>query len=368
MPQAAAYVTGTVLRNSAAHARQIEAMCRAFSERLNGQFLLIRPQEGDPLSPLIPVHHVRSARGPRPWRQALAAAATARLLARQGDPLVFVREFPVAALLWASGYRVVLELHQMPGPAIQGMLRFLSARGRFAVLSISAALEKDLRAACPAARDLRSYHDGAFAEDYKELSREEYAAIRRELGLGDGVLLAAYTGSIYKGRDAQSIRRLAAAFPHVQFLLAGGQGALLEALRDFYAGFPNVKCLGQRDAAEVRRLQSVSDILLYPLTRSNPLWRHTSPLKLFEYMAAGRTIVASNIGSAGEIADDSNAYVFDGDDEEAMIAAFARALAASDEEREEKQQRCKALIRERYDWRRRADFILSCWPPGGGAA
>ena len=81
-------------------------------------------------------------------------------------------------------------------------------------------------------------------------------------------------------------------------------------------------------------------------------------------MAAGRTIVASNIGSVGEILNEANAYVFDGDDEDSMTAAFGRARTASEDERVAKRTRCLELIRERYNWYRRVAFILDRWPAG----
>jgi glycosyltransferase involved in cell wall biosynthesis len=152
--------------------------------------------------------------------------------------------------------------------------------------------------------------------------------------------------------------------PGVTFLLVGGRGRLLDDLHLHYSHLPNVRCVGQKSAGEARLLQCASDFLLYPLTRSSPWWRYTSPLKLFEYMAAGRTIIASNIGSAGEIVDETTAYVFNGDDEDDMVAAFGRALAASEGEREAKRRRARQLVCERYDWRKRVAFVLKRWSPG----
>lgn len=361
---AVAYVTGTVLQEDAAHARQIDAMCRAFAARLGGDFALIRPIEGTPSSSVIPVHAVGTGRLPRWMRQIRIAIWAAMRLDRRRSPVIFSREFLIAAALWLAGYRVVLELHQLPRPVILAVLRWLAAPRRFGILAISHGLEADLRRHLAGTCDLCACHDGGFPEEHPTLDQDERNNIRAKLDVPAAAPLAVYTGSLYKGRDAQSFDRLAAAFPDVVFVMVGGRGALLEALRTHYGDLPNVRCVGQKSGAETRLIQAAADILLFPLTRSNPLWRYTSPLKLFEYMAAGRTLVASNIGSVGEILNETNAYVFDGDDEESMSAAFGRALTASEDERAAKQARCLELIRERYNWHRRVAFILDRWPPG----
>lgn len=291
----------------------------------------------------------------------MVAAAAMRLAHERSRPLVFARELPVAAGLRRLGFPVVVELHTLPAPAAMRWLRRLARGSGFGVLAISAALEEDLRSRLPGARDLASYHDGAFLADYPPLSQEERQAVRAAVGLSAEQRFALYTGSLYKGEDVRGLKRLAHQFPQIEFVIAGGAGDLLKALRQHCAETPNIRCIGQQEADRVRALQQTADFLLYPLTRSNPLWRHTSPLKLFEYMAAGGTIVGSNIGSVGEVLDEDCGYVFDGDDPAAMARAFARALDAPAEVRAAKAERCRTLVRERYDWARRVEFILQRW-------
>lgn len=363
-----AYVTASELYARNAHALQISAMTRAFRHELANEFAFIRPVVGETLPDAADAQMLTVPSRPRLVRQAAIAAMAARALRRGGArPLVFVRELPLAALLRAAGLPTVLELHSTPRPAALPLLRWLGQRPGFGVLAISGALEDDLRSTA-APRDLASWHDGVFVADYPPLSPADRALARASLGVRDDRVLALYTGSLYKGRDARTFKEVGAAFPQTDIVVCGGEGALLDELRAYYAESPNVRCVGRRPPDEVRRLQQSADVLLYPLTRSNPLWRHTSPLKVFEYMAAGALIVGSNIGSVGEVLGPDNAFVFDGDERGAMNRAFGAALSASESEKAEKRRRCRELVEERYDWRRRVEFILERWGPMAASA
>ena len=58
------------------------------------------------------------------------------------------------------------------------------------------------------------------------------------------------------------------------------------------------------------RFQFKADLLFYPLSYENKLYKYTSPLKLFEYMSTGIPIIASTIGSIGEVVDENSVFSF----------------------------------------------------------
>jgi len=357
----AAYVTAVELNDRDAQARQVRAMARAFAENLGAAFVLVCVKGGAGDGPGASRVEIDAPRKPRIVRQLVVALAAAALLSRRSPALVMTRELVPALVLWAWGFNVVLELHTAPGMASTAVLAAVSPRAGFSILTISGFLASHLRDRLPHAREILSHHDGAFLGDFPPLPANERRQTRAMLGGSDLRLLAAYTGSLYKGRDAESLRTLAEACPQVDFAIVGGAGPLLDAARDFYQSLPNVTCLGHQDGERVRSIQRSADLLLYPLTRSNRLWRYTSPLKLFEYMAAGRPIVGSNIGSVGEVIDEDVAYVFDGDDPAAMLRAMKRALADDPENRRRKALLAQQRVRDQYDWSHRISFILGHW-------
>ena len=65
--------------------------------------------------------------------------------------------------------------------------------------------------------------------------------------------------------------------------------------------------------------------LVLPNPRSALSDAHTSPLKLFEYMAAGRPIVASDLPSIGEVLrDGENAVLVEPGNPQAFVAGLQR--------------------------------------------
>ena len=125
-------------------------------------------------------------------------------------------------------------------------------------------------------------------------------------------LVATYVGTFAAGRGLETIFAMAERFPDIDFVLVGG-GAPSEALTS------NVEIRPWVPHDEVPELLAASDILLMPSTRqlmmsdgTGGIGEYCSPLKMFEYLATGRSIVASNLPSIAEIlVDEFNALLVD---------------------------------------------------------
>lgn len=108
-----------------------------------------------------------------------------------------------------------------------------------------------------------------------------------------------FTGSVYKGKGIETILQIALKIPHIDFIIAGGPEEIwYEKFHDICS--KNVKYQGWQNIKSIQKLQSSAGLLLLPNMpdiytnngRDN-IGRYTSPLKLFEYMASGRPIIAS---------------------------------------------------------------------------
>jgi glycosyltransferase involved in cell wall biosynthesis len=105
--------------------------------------------------------------------------------------------------------------------------------------------------------------------------------------------------------------------------------------------------------AEVAPLLRRATILVLPNPASVISTRHTSPLKLFEYMAAGRAIVASDLPSIREVLEDgANALLVPPGDAVALAAAISRL--ASQRELAASLSRAAFEGAAEYSWDRRA--------------
>ena len=99
------------------------------------------------------------------------------------------------------------------------------------------------------------------------------------------------------------------------------------------------------------------DILLAPYQRSVPTVNWMSPLKVFEYMAAGRAIVASDLPVLHEVLTNGrNALLVSPEDESAWIRAL---LSLSDEvSRHRLARQARRDVEAGYTWNLRVQNVL----------
>ena len=124
-----------------------------------------------------------------------------------------------------------------------------------------------------------------------------------------------YVGSFLPGKGAEQVLKIAALMPEVRFVLIGGPVTALAGL----SVPPNVQMPGPLPHAVAMQQTASLDVALLPNQArvfvsggSVDIGRWTSPLKLFEYMAAARPIVASRLPVLEEVlTDDRNALLAD---------------------------------------------------------
>jgi glycosyltransferase involved in cell wall biosynthesis len=137
-------------------------------------------------------------------------------------------------------------------------------------------------------------------------------------------LRAMYVGTFAPGRGLETILALAELHPAVDFVVAGGDAPA--------RGLPgNVSVPPRLTHAEVPGLLAQADILLMPYTRDEGLpdgiggAEFCSPLKMIEYLSAGRSIIASDLPSIAEVlVDGSNCLLVEPDSVPGWSAAMRR--------------------------------------------
>lgn len=101
------------------------------------------------------------------------------------------------------------------------------------------------------------------------------------------------------------------------------------------------------------------DVLVYPAPKSSHSFfmRDTSPLKIFEYMAAGKPIVTADLPPIRDILDESTAFFCKPGDPQDLARAIKEALDSP----EEAQKRAAAARKkvEQYTWDKRMQRILN---------
>ena len=266
--------------------------------------------------------------------------------------------------LW-HGMPALLEVHDRftgrLGPLVFRLFRRWPGKKR--VLVITQALRERLEQQAGPFREgeLIIAPNGADVARYAELP--EPCAARRQLGLKE-TFTAVYSGHFYPGRGMDVLLGLALRFPQAQFLWVGGRPEDVEGWRERLAGagLSNVSLTGFVENRGLPLYQAAAEVLLMPYEQviagssGGNSAEICSPMKMFDYLAAGRAIISSDLPVIHEVLNERNAVFCPPADTQAWQEAFA-ALMQDAARREALSAQAKADA-ERYKWTIREEKAL----------
>jgi glycosyltransferase involved in cell wall biosynthesis len=242
-----------------------------------------------------------------------------RAAKRFGADLIYTWLPQSAVLALWSGYPVLLEMHaDVAGRMGAWWLgQFWKARGRKLMTATTSALRNALeRSTKIQFKDeaVLIAPNGVELEKYEGLPSPSEA--RRQLNLPEG-LTVGFTGHIYPGRGADLLFELAKQLQAVNFLWVGGTPELVSHWRKQLqnANIKNVTMTGFVQHESIPLHQAAADVLLMPYSRSisassgQDIAEVINPMKMFEYMASGRTIVSADLPSIREVLNERNAVL-----------------------------------------------------------
>ena len=226
----------------------------------------------------------------------------------------------------------VMEFHDFPMGRIGPHLfrTWMRQRGKKLVLCTTRALADGLI-------DDYGYHlpdeilqiapNGTDLERYANLPDPGEA--RKSLGLAEGFTVG-YSGHFYPGRGMALLTRIAAGMPHIRFLWMGGQEADIAPWVNDLAdkGIHNVTITGFIPNSRLPLYQAAADCLVMPYGKKisgssgGDISRVINPMKMFDYLACGRAIIASEIPVFHEILNDGNAIFCDAENPGEWINAI----------------------------------------------
>lgn len=290
---------------------------------------------------------------------ALKLAGYARLLSRfrlAPPTVIYTRCFAAAAffpravraILGRRRPPVVFEAHELP-PTYG---RAAALRGVDAIVAITRAAADDIitRLRFPRERVIVEPDGVPDAWLTDPIEREQ---AREHLGIAAPRPLLVYTGRFHEG-TAQLLRTTADALRGEADILAVGPGA--EAARVHASD--NLAFLDEVPATTARMYQAAADILLMPHVGVLRWSRYTSPLKLFEYMAAQRPIIASHLPVLDEvIRHREHAWLVPLGSGDALASGVRAVLSDAARAREMVARAAKTV--SRYTWNTRARSILT---------
>ena len=157
-----------------------------------------------------------------------------------------------------------------------------------------------------------------------------------------------YVGAIDTWFDFSTLTSVAQQMPNFSFIIIGpvsGGEQVKDNLKQL-SSLPNVYVLGSRPFEQVRNYMRSADIGIIPFI-PNQLTHSISPIKLFEYLASGLTVVASNLQEIKYIA--SPAMVYETTDEFVHLLKSASETCGQNKE-------ISIRFAQKNSWQKRFDY------------
>jgi len=206
-------------------------------------------------------------------------------------------------------------------------------------------------------------HDGIRRERFENIPDQQQA--RREIGWPEDAFIVGYVGRLHTMSMDKGIGTLVEALQQVEgvsLALVGGPDSMAEALRRQWieSGMPESQFLyaGHVLPERVPLYLSAFDVCAMPFPWTEHFAYYASPIKLFEYMASRRPIVASDLPAfADVVANGESALLVPPSDVDALAAAIMR-LRDDPALRKNLADCAHERVMAHYTWAARAEAIL----------
>lgn len=370
------YLTSARLPTEKAHGIQIVSMCHAFATEGATVELIVpdrfnhRKKPDDifeyygitrafsigalPITDLTPFAWLFGKFAYALLFRSYARAALRHARTKPAD-LYYIRDEQTFIAFAEAGLPTVFEAHTVPNKPERFKEAFLKC---IAVISISNGLRDELiKLGVPKDKIIVS-PDGVDLKRFAPSITKEDA--RKMLSIKEDRRIALYTGQLFPWKGVTTLIDAASSLPeNCEVLVVGGGGGFESEMRKrAKAHRARVRFEGQKNHNDIPRYLAAADCVVIPTSGKEKIGSHyTSPLKLFEAMAMGKAIIASDLPSLREILDDTSAAFFTADDEKSLSAILSSLLR--DPRRSAK---LGATARDRvfnYSWENRAKNILS---------
>lgn len=267
--------------------------------------------------------------------------------------LLYTRSPSLLPTLITSGIPVVLELHSIPRRNRQLFVRLCNQCK--IIVALTGPMAKELKEIGVTsmmtvegdAVDLQRFSTAVPSPEFaSDAPLIVYAGQLESMGLGKGIpeLLGAL--SVLKQQNVP-----------FHAVIAGGPVASQQKFQSSLSPelASSITFAGLLQHEQIPGLLKAASVLVYPApSSSHPFYvRDTSPLKIFEYAAAGKPIVAADLPPLRDVFDDTSIFFVPPGDASALAAGIQKAI-----QHPERAEQSQSVVRE-YTWQKRMQRILN---------
>lgn len=291
------------------------------------------------------------------WLFARVSSIYARLVMTD---VIYSRDWRTLQLLRRNKKNLVFELHDYREKDLWGYLSIEPSCKKIVV--ISNGLKNKLVKSGISSEKIIVAPDAVSLEEF-DFSLTPPKA-REAVNLPGDVPLIVYTGGLYEWKGIYTIIDGFALFKKRQkdarLILVGGMEEDVSMVKNYIMEkeITGVMLTGYRPYTELPLYMKAADVLILGDSAKFDISReYTSPLKLFQYMAAKRVIVASGTPAIHETVDSQSAWLFTPDNVESLSFVLTNAFE-NQKESQAKVKQAYEIVKE-FTWIQRAKNIIS---------
>lgn len=290
------------------------------------------------------------------WLQSILFLTKLASIRLAPDVFVYTRNADIAWLFGRKGNRVAYEAHQWPIRKVWLHRRLLKSVSR--IICNSYGTEAEFKK--------HGFENTLVASNGVDLyafsTQKDLREVRGRLHLPFDKKIVMYTGHLYAWKGVDVIIRIAQALisdSRILFVLVGGTKKDIQKYQVIIekAHLSNVVLCGHKTQSEIPDYLSSADVLLLPnIPISEESERYTSPIKMFEYMASQKPIVASDMPSIREILNPENAVLATAGDADSFAQSIIKVLEDTTLAESITKQAFSDV--QNYTWEKRAQKIF----------
>lgn len=369
------YVANVRMPTEKAHGIQIAKMCEALIEAGVPVELVVPSRGGDMrtlqdfygLRVMVPVRRLRV---PDWYGSRMGFVASSFIFAVRYFLYLWLRKIRgVSFIIYTTdidqfsffpipfiGTPYFIEMHDAKKKNILFTLFLRKARG---IAAINRIIQSELINVFGLPREVLVLPNAVDLSPFQNQTEDQISA-RAALGIAHGKLVVMYVGQIYGWKGLEILPMAARRMPDRLFYVVGGTAQDMRAIGAMDEQPENLICVGYRPFQEIPRWLRAANILVATGTKKDAYsYLHTSPMKLFEYAAAERPIVAAQTPAIQDIFTQQGGlevFFYDPDNAEDFERAI-RAVLTDLDGAMERAKNARELIAQ-HQWKYRVEQMV----------
>ncbi|MFA6304911.1 MAG: glycosyltransferase family 4 protein [Patescibacteria group bacterium] len=374
------YITNSRLPTEKAHGHQIVKMCSEFAAA-GADVTLLWPTRKNPITQdVVSYYNLKNNFTLRQINssdfiqfdrylkkfsyllQSLFFLSKLYFLTLDKDAVIYTRKPEIAWLFKIKGYKVVFESHEWFGKSKNVALKLIKNADKIIVTNnylkhefVKNFFEDKKILVCPHGVDKELFD--------LNISKEQALKKLDLVNLVDKKILL-YTGSFKTMGQDKGLKEILHALQILSdkslfFIAVGGTEQSIkeyQALADLLGVGEQVKLLPHVSQASLGYFQKAADALLMPFPNKAHYKYFMAPLKMFEYLAATKPIIATDLPSIREILTDETAWFCKPSDPQDLAKVITQVF--NNQESAEKKAQAAHELSFSFSWQARAKKII----------